>query len=112
MVLDKDILADMDAFRGESACARARKTRAMRSADLLLAAFYAFALWGNIAVDVWMGLDVDLRTTGFAFHRLVWQSGHDFDPLFLNNGPYMRWSALGTALLYAPYYGAMPPCGL
>ena len=51
-----------------------------------------------------MGLDVDLRSTGFAFHRIVYESGVKFDPLFVENSPYMRYSALLTALIYAPYY--------
>ena len=73
-------------------------------ADRALAAFFAFALWGNVAVDVWMGLDIDLRSTGFAFHQTVYAQGRDFDPLFIANSPYFRWSAFGTALLFAPYY--------
>ena len=81
----------------------------MMMVDHALAAFYAFALWGNIAVDVWMGLDIDLRTTGFAFHASVWQAGHDFDPLFLDNAGYMRASALATAVAYAPYYALAIP---
>lgn len=41
----------------------------MKRGDLALAAFYAFAIWGNISVDMWMGFDVDLRTTGYSFHQ-------------------------------------------
>ena len=41
----------------------------MKLGDLALAAFYAFAIWGNISVDMWMGFDVDLRTTGYSFHQ-------------------------------------------
>ena len=78
-------------------------------ADKALAAFFAFALFGNISVDVWMGADIDLRTTGIGFHQTVYASGAAYDPLFLANGPYMRWSALATAWLYAPYYAAAIP---
>ena len=83
----------------------------MTAQDLILAAFYAFALFGNVTVDVWMGFDVNLLDSGFApdslaaqYHRLVWQSGRDYDPLFLDNRGYMQASALGTAILYFPYY--------
>ena len=79
--------------------------------DLLLASFFAFALFGNVTVDVWMGFDVDLLDSGFPpdslaaqYHRLVWQSGRDYDPLFIDNSGYMRASALGTAVLYFPFY--------
>ena len=80
------------------------------TADYLLAAFYLFALWGNVSVDVFMGLDIDLQSTGFAFHKEVYRAGQAYDPLFLDNAGYMRASALVTALFYAPYYVmAVPP---
>lgn len=67
--------------------------------DLLLASFFAFALFGNVTVDVWMGFDVDLLDSGFPpdslaaqYHRLVWQSGRDYDPLFIDNSGYMPWA--------------------
>ena len=72
--------------------------------DRLLACFFLFCLWGNVSVDVWMGLDVDLSNTGFEFHKIVYQQGVQYDPLFVHNSPYMRWSALLTAVFYAPYY--------
>ena len=72
--------------------------------DRALAFFFLFCLWGNVSVDIFMGLDVDLRSTGFAFHRIVYESGVKFDPLFVENSPYMRYSALLTAFIYAPYY--------
>ena len=72
--------------------------------DRALAFFFLFCLWGNVSVDIFMGLDVDLRSTGFAFHRIVYESGVKFDPLFVENSQYMRYSALITAIIYAPYY--------
>ena len=72
--------------------------------DLLLLAFFAFSLFGNITVDIWMGMDVDLQTTGWSIHKTVYKMGHDFDPLFLDNSFYMRYSALVTAVLFLPYY--------
>ena len=74
------------------------------STDFALASFYLFCLWGNVSVDIWMGFDIDLRTTGYTFHEIVHQSGKTFDPLFLENSFYMRYSALLTAVVYAPYY--------
>ena len=79
------------------------------ASDRAFAAFFLFALWGNATVDLFMGLDIDLRTTGWSFHATVWQAGHDFDPLFLANSAYMRWSALGTAAAFAPYYALAVP---
>lgn len=73
----------------------------------LLAGCFAFFLFGNVAVDVWMAADVDLRQTGFALHQQVYEYGLQSDPLFLENSPYMRWSALATALLFLPYYLVM-----
>ena len=47
--------------------------------------------------------DVDLLTTGFAFHKLVHDYGRHSDPLFLRNSPYFRASAGITALLFLPF---------
>jgi hypothetical protein len=76
----------------------------MTVVDTLLVCFFIFCLWGNISVDIWMGFDVDLSDTGFEFHKIVYQQGAQYDPLFVHNSPYMRWSALLTAIFYAPYY--------
>ena len=83
--------------------AKARAKSAASPSDLLLACFYAFCIFGNISVDLFMGLDKDLKETGWAYHRTV----HAFaavDPLFLQNSFYMRYSALFTAVAFAPYY--------
>ena len=72
--------------------------------DCFYAFFFAFALWGNVSVDLWMGLDIDLLGTGFAFHNTVYEAGKAFDPLFIENSPYMKYSALVSALLFAPFY--------
>ena len=34
------------------------------------------------------GTDVNLRSTGFAFHRIVYESGVKFDPLFVGTSIY------------------------
>ena len=78
--------------------------------DYLLACFFLFCLGGNISVDIWMGMDIDLNTTGYEFHKIVYDSGIKYDPLFVDNSPYMRWSAFITAIVYAPYYVIASKC--
>lgn len=40
--------------------------------DRALAYFFLFALWGNVTVDVFMGLDIDLRDNSFWFLKGAW----------------------------------------
>ena len=50
----------------------------MKYGDAAFAAFYVFAIFGNLSVDVWMGFDVDLSTTGLAFHQTVFDMGKQY----------------------------------
>ena len=70
----------------------------------LLAACFVFFSVGNLTVDLFMGFDVCLLSTGWAYHQLVYNYGETSDPLFLANSPYFRYSALVTAIVYFPYY--------
>ena len=51
----------------------------------------------NLTVDVFMGMDIKLDSTGWSFHKYVASTGKDYDPLFVENSLYMRLSALATA---------------
>jgi hypothetical protein len=72
--------------------------------DLCLAFFFAFSVFGNFTVDFWMGLDVNLLSTGWSYHKMVHDMASICDPLFLANKGYMRASALVTAIAFMPYY--------
>lgn len=76
----------------------------LKAVDWIFILFFIYFFWAAWTVDIWMGLDIDLRSTGWGYHELVHEYGRTVDPAFLANTFYFRWSALASGLLCGPLY--------
>ncbi len=81
-----------------------RRDAILKRVDIFFILFFLYFFWAAWTVDIWMGLDIDLLSTGWEYHRLVHEYGRNVDPAFLANTCYFRWSALASGLLCGPLY--------